>query len=321
MSTSNGTKIEAVEGDVVEDAPGRGAPKAKVGMRGGQFVVEDMDGLWRLACMFAAAGLGPQVGKYPNRRKLTREEMFAVLSFGMAAGLSVPQSLTNVYLINDKPALHSDAIPALLLASGKCIYRDGYENPDSENDKDLVAWAEVERRDIPGVKIRREFSMRDALKAHLLAKDGPWKDYPKRMLLMRARAWAVRDGAADILGGLGVAEEIEDIPTQRVVVRDAAVSEAREAARAVAEEATKALPAPSPVPPIVFEAPKADAAFAEQAAAGMAAVELEREKKKEPPLAKVSGRALNVVVADDNPEAAAKVVEKWRAERRKAGGK
>lgn len=288
MSATNGQARPAtVEGDVMEDAP----RKARVAIRGGRLEPEDFDGLWRVCVIYCASGIGPQVGKYPNRRKLTEPEMFAVLSFGMAAGLSIPQSLANVYLINDKPALHSDALPALLLASGKCIYRDGYLNEGTELDKDLVAWAEVERRDIPGMKVRREFSMRDALKAQLLAKDGPWKQYPKRMLLMRARAWAVRDGAADVLGGLSVMEEQEDVVPERRIVRSADVSAAQAAVEAVAAEAARpepptapALPAPSPVPPIEFAQPsKADSEFAAQAAAAMDAQAAEREAKKADP--------------------------------------
>ena len=57
--------------------------------------------------------------------------------------------------------------------------------------------------------IRRSFSVIDAKRAGLWKKEGPWLDYPKRMLQMRARAFALRDAFADVLGGLYVREEIE----------------------------------------------------------------------------------------------------------------
>src|SRR5262249_49394 len=39
--------------------------------------------------------------------------------------------------------------------------------------------------------------------------------YPRRMLMMRARSWALRDGFADVLRGLSIREEVEDYDTRR----------------------------------------------------------------------------------------------------------
>jgi hypothetical protein len=41
-------------------------------------------------------------------------------------------------------------------------------------------------------------------------KEGPWQTYPRRMLTMRARSWALRDGFADVLRGLSIREEVDD---------------------------------------------------------------------------------------------------------------
>src|SRR3546814_17968193 len=54
--------------------------------------------------------------------------------------------------------------------------------------------------------------MDDAKKAGRAGKQGPWSQYPQRMLQMRARAWAMRDGFADVLKGIGIAEEVRDFP-------------------------------------------------------------------------------------------------------------
>ena len=59
--------------------------------------------------------------------------------------------------------------------------------------------------------------MEDANTAGLLSKNGPWKSYPLRMLAHRARAWAIRDGAADALMGMQVAEEVRDYQPMRNV--------------------------------------------------------------------------------------------------------
>lgn len=57
------------------------------------------------------------------------------------------------------------------------------------------------------------FTVRDAKRAKLWMNNHkqPWLDYPKRMLFNRARAFALRDGFADALSGLDIAEEVMDI--------------------------------------------------------------------------------------------------------------
>src|SRR6185369_4935229 len=47
---------------------------------------------------------------------------------------------------------------------------------------------------------------------NLLGKKGPWETYPDRMLKLRARGFAARDGFADILRGVRSTEEALDMP-------------------------------------------------------------------------------------------------------------
>jgi hypothetical protein len=54
------------------------------------------------------------------------------------------------------------------------------------------------------------FSVADAKKAGLWGKGGPWTQYPRRMLQMRARGFALRDAFPDVLRGLVTAEEAAD---------------------------------------------------------------------------------------------------------------
>lgn len=56
------------------------------------------------------------------------------------------------------------------------------------------------------------FTIRDAKRANLWMNNykKPWIMYPDRMLFNRARAFALRDGFADALGGLSIAEEVMD---------------------------------------------------------------------------------------------------------------
>jgi hypothetical protein len=73
----------------------------------------------------------------------------------------------------------------------------------------MTATCVVKRND---ETITQSFSRKDAEQAGLWSKPGPWITYPKRMLQMRARSWAIRDAFPDALHGIYVAEEAMDIP-------------------------------------------------------------------------------------------------------------
>src|SRR5260370_19467933 len=90
----------------------------------------------------------------------------------------------------------------------------------------LTAICTMRRRRRP-TPIQNRFSMAMAEAAHLTRKEGPWQRYPQRMLKMRARAWTIRDGFADVLRGLHIREEVDDFieirglaPSRRNVARD-----------------------------------------------------------------------------------------------------
>ena len=111
--------------------------------------------------------------------------------------------------MNGRPAVWGDAAIGLVRASGLCEYVK--EWIEGEGDE-AVAHCETMRRGEPEC-IKRAFSIEDAKKAGLWGKSGPWQQYPFRMLQLRARAFCLRDAFADILKGLGIAEEVRDYPT------------------------------------------------------------------------------------------------------------
>jgi hypothetical protein len=80
----------------------------------------------------------------------------------------------------------------------------------TESTTDTEAVCTVKRKGEP--EQSRTFSVDDAKKAGLWGKSGPWTQYPKRMLQMRARGFACRDVFADVLRGISVAEEVQDYP-------------------------------------------------------------------------------------------------------------
>lgn len=124
-----------------------------------------------------------------------------------AKSLNIPviQTLNSIAVINGKPSLYGDLLKGLVFQSGQC--EDFAENWDPQT---KTATCRIKRKGL-STPIETSFSFADAAKAGLLTKAGPWKVYPARMCKMRARAFAIRDAFPDILMGLSVAEEAEDI--------------------------------------------------------------------------------------------------------------
>jgi hypothetical protein len=160
----------------------------------------------RFAQMMAKSTMVP-----PDYRGKPENIMFA-MQFGAELGLSPLQSLQSISNINGKWAVYGDALLAIVLASPLC--EDVIERLDGEDDN-LRAICEARRRGAaPKVQM---FSVADAKKASLWGKQGPWTQYPRRMLQWRARGFALRDAFPDLLRGVITVEEARDIPESGMV--------------------------------------------------------------------------------------------------------
>lgn len=130
------------------------------------------------------------------------------IQWGMELGLAPMQALQNIAVINGKPSIYGDALLAMVRADHRC--RGVKEYLDGETAVCLITRShnagEVE-------EIERKFSVDDAKRAGLWGKQGPWKQYPQRMLQMRARSLAIRDGFPDVIKGLISVEEAQDMPS------------------------------------------------------------------------------------------------------------
>lgn len=132
--------------------------------------------------------------------------ILVAIQWGMELGLQPMQAMQSIAVINGRPSLWGDAVIGLVRGSPLCEYI--YETDDGE-----TATCRVKRR---GEEEQiRTFSMADAKNAGLQGKSGPWSQYPKRMRQMRARAFALRDVFPDVLRGMPVAEEVQDIQPER----------------------------------------------------------------------------------------------------------
>lgn len=164
-------------------------------------VPQSMGEAMQLADMLASSDLVPR----DYQRK--PGNILVAVQWGAEIGLKPLQALQNIAVINGRPALWGDAVVALVRGSGLLEYLQ-------ETNEGDTAVCRIKRRGQP--EEVRMFSQADAKAAGLAGKTGPWSQYPARMRQMRARAFALRDVFADVLKGLPVAEEVQDIPTEQL---------------------------------------------------------------------------------------------------------
>lgn len=148
----------------------------------------------------------------PKDFKGKPEDCLLAMQHGAEIGLGPMQSVQSIAVINGRPAVWGDAAIALVMGSAVCEYVKESVAGDGDN---MVATCETKRRGYPAPSVT-QFSVADAKRAGLWGKSGPWTQYPKRMLQLRARGFALRDAFPDVLKGLVTAEEAQDYPADSV---------------------------------------------------------------------------------------------------------
>lgn len=161
---------------------------------------KDLDEAMRFADMLAGSSIVPKdyIGKPGN--------CLVAIQWGMELGLQPMQAMQSIAVINGRPSLWGDAMLALVKA------HPAFEWIKEECDGN-VATCTIKRSGEP--EVVQSFSMEEAKRAGLTGKAGPWTQYPKRMLQMRARGFALRDAFPDALRGVVSAEEARDTPAER----------------------------------------------------------------------------------------------------------
>lgn len=156
----------------------------------------------------------------PKEFQNNPSNILVAMQHGAELGLPPMQSLNAICVINGKPAIYGPSALAVVKA-----HRDFEYIKESFDDASWTATCEVKRRGEPAVV--RTFSKEDAIRAGLwderktiTRRDGsgsipnpaPWFCYPKRMLMFRARGFALNDCLPDALRGIITAEEAHDYP-------------------------------------------------------------------------------------------------------------
>lgn len=146
-------------------------------------------------------------------------DLFVAMQMASELGLPPLNSLANIAVINGKPSLYGDAMIAVARAHPLCQKIE--ETYDSTTMTATCTVYRIKRAvdNIAAVveKVQASFGKGDAVAAGLWGRQGPWKSYPKRMLQMRARGFALRDAFPDALRGVIIYEEAKDLPIQHAV--------------------------------------------------------------------------------------------------------
>lgn len=188
-------------------------------------------------------------------------DVFVAMMWSANLGVPFLQGIQGIAVINNKPSIYGDLGLAVCMNSGlmegikeeiiegskKAILRGGRETPN------LIARCTVRRKGNADPFVS-EFSVQDAARAGLWEKQGPWTQYPKRMLQMRARAFALRNAFPDRLMGMSFAEEAMDIV------------DVNEKGEVTSVTPSKKMPQRKPKAQTVEEKPKVEKVEPEQAA-------------------------------------------------------
>jgi hypothetical protein len=190
------------------------------------------------------------------------QDILVCVQWGYEMGLAPMQALQNIAVINGKPSVYGDAMMALVQASAVC--EDVEEFFENEGTPNPVAVCIAKRKNRKPVVAK--FSVEDAKRAGLWGKQGPWSAYPKRMMQMRARGFALRDAFPDVLKGLISAEEAQDYPDE---AKPQPVAKPANPLDLVAKPEPVAIPAATSDPVII------EAAFADTVEPELVTVEAE----------------------------------------------
>lgn len=187
--------------------------------------------MFRFGQAVIASGLAPKGYQTP-------EAVMIAVQFGAEIGLKPMQALQSIAVVNGRPTIWGDGLLALCVSSSswdEARFREGWEGEGDNR----TAFCEMAKRG--GQMVRRTFSVLDAKRAKLWDKD-TYKQYPDRMLQMRARGFAARDCFPDVLRGIVATEEAQDAIT----------IESRAVPQTLDDLAAKpvALPAPAVVEPV-----------------------------------------------------------------------
>ena len=152
----------------------------------------------------ATSGLVP--AQYANKPKA----IAIALQFAYELGITKPlQALNKVDVVQSRPALKTKAALALCQSRSDILeqfYSGVVGTPGTDS---YGAKCTAKRAGYPEQSVT--FTVADAKRAGLWGKQGPWSQFPDDMLWCRAACRILDRTCGDILGGIAIAEIVQDI--------------------------------------------------------------------------------------------------------------
>ncbi|OAS26325.1 hypothetical protein A5481_06315 [Methylobacterium platani] len=225
-------------------------------------VPQTFDEVFRFSQVLSRSGLCPHGMD-------TADKVTVAILTGLEIGVKPMQAVQGIAVIGGRPCIWGDLALGIVRGSGALEYiRESFEGDEgacdwtsAKPDGAMLAFKAVCRvKRVGQPEIVTEFSVGDAVVAKLWGKRGyngkdtPWITNPKRMLKMRARGFGLRDGFADVLKGLYIAEELVgtevDTPMDPApaLPPDVQPPDMRRAAAPALEHKPAKTPAASPAP-------------------------------------------------------------------------
>jgi hypothetical protein len=169
-------------------------------MGGRGIILRSFEDLQRFAKMVAESGTLP--------KGMTQAGAAVAIQAGLERGLSPLGGLQACIVINGVLSWRGWAAMALVRNSGHC--KPGTLRVWNEGEGDtLVGKATAWRAGYDAPELIT-WTVKDAIKAGLWGKEGPWRSRPGNMLMWRAMGDLARFHWSDVLGGFPLQEEAED---------------------------------------------------------------------------------------------------------------
>lgn len=176
--------------------------------KGEGIVLTNVQDVWNTAVFMCNSGMVPD--SYKDNGKFSPAKVAIALIKGLELGLSPTVSVQRMYVVGNQPTVYGEAVIGLLLESGKL--EDFSETFEGEypND-DFTAVCTMKRKGIATAMTKR-YSVADAKRAGLWHKKATWTASDKVMLTYRPRGFCARSLFGDVLMGLNVEGELDEVP-------------------------------------------------------------------------------------------------------------
>lgn len=175
----------------------------------GSLVLRDTGDIMLLAQRAVNSGIVP--------KGTTTDQAYIKIVHGLEVGFKPMQALQKVHVINNRPGIYGDDALALVRRSGLMKSISIVPIGDDPGTRDKAQWPDnfgykVATIRTDGLSHEVTFTVKDAKRAGLWNKTGPWQEYTKNMLRSRALTFNLRQNFSDVLSGIGIVEELKDIP-------------------------------------------------------------------------------------------------------------